>query len=506
MIQIFPKTYRASPHIFLAWFLMMLGILFRAQQFFLNRSLWGDEASLALNIMERSFVDLLKPLDYAQGGPLGFLMVEKVLVSLWGSSEYVLRFFPFLCGVLSVFLFYKVALRYIAPRAVPIALGFFSFSGWLTYYSSEAKQYSGDVLFTLILLWVAAKIYAEALSVSRVIGYGLVGGISVFFSHPAVFVLVGSAISLALDFLCRKDREKLGKLGVICGIWLLGGGLCFWASYGYLLGLRNSQYLADFWDRGFIHFPLNLSWLRKYLLSVFRDPAGLCPEWLGLIIFVGGGISLWRDKRGLLYVLLISIVVTLFASAGHIYPFVTRLLLFMIPIILLLVAEGIEMIVFRVRPFFRIIGVALSLALLLYSMKMAWPLAKPPHSQEEMRPVAVYIFKHKRPGDMLCLYSNAGRTYLYYMKRGYFDIEDTIRGRLPVAGRKRDLADFDRLRGHRRVWVLFDQAMMLKERKENLGLLKHLDTIGVRKRTYKAVGVAVYLYDFSLRKVEARSL
>jgi hypothetical protein len=33
-------------------------------------------------------------------------MVEKVLVHTFGTSEYTLRLFPLLCGILSLFLFY----------------------------------------------------------------------------------------------------------------------------------------------------------------------------------------------------------------------------------------------------------------------------------------------------------------------------------------------------------------------------------------------------------------
>jgi len=130
--------------------IICFGIVLRLRQYLFNRSLWLDEALLTLNIISRSFLELLQPLDYRQGAPIGFLFLEKLAVQLFGNSEYVLRLFPFLCGIISLFLFYKVATHYINIKAVLIALGLFAISGWLVYYSSEVKQYSSDVAIVLL--------------------------------------------------------------------------------------------------------------------------------------------------------------------------------------------------------------------------------------------------------------------------------------------------------------------------------------------------------------------
>lgn len=89
----------------LLWLLVGLGILLRLAQYLYNRSLWIDEAALALNIRDRSFSELFYPLDYAQAAPIGFLIVEKLFYQTLGHSEYVLRLFPFLCTGSSPFFF-----------------------------------------------------------------------------------------------------------------------------------------------------------------------------------------------------------------------------------------------------------------------------------------------------------------------------------------------------------------------------------------------------------------
>ena len=62
------------------WLIILFGTLLRLTQYLSNRSLWLDEANLALNIVNRSFLQLLKPLDNNQGAPIGFLMLERSAV------------------------------------------------------------------------------------------------------------------------------------------------------------------------------------------------------------------------------------------------------------------------------------------------------------------------------------------------------------------------------------------------------------------------------------------
>jgi len=183
----------------LVWFIIAYGILLRLTQYLSNSSLWLDESRLALNIVNRSFSQLLQPLDYGQGAPLGFLILEKAAVRLLGSSEYALRFLPLLCGVVSLLLFYRLAAQSISPKAVPIALGLFALSGPLIYYSSEVKQYSSDVAAAVLLL--CAAICFESWKVS---GWGRCRVRPLWRCVDLVFPSVG---------ICsRRYRDELGLI------------------------------------------------------------------------------------------------------------------------------------------------------------------------------------------------------------------------------------------------------------------------------------------------------
>jgi hypothetical protein len=60
---------------YLWWGIILLGAVLRLRQYLLNRSLWADEASLAVNLVNRSFGELTELLDYHQAAPVGFLFI-----------------------------------------------------------------------------------------------------------------------------------------------------------------------------------------------------------------------------------------------------------------------------------------------------------------------------------------------------------------------------------------------------------------------------------------------
>lgn len=74
--------------------------------------------------------------------------------------------------------------------AVPLALALFAIFPSLIYYSSEVKQYSSDVMFALLLLYLGTR--------GRAMLLGVFGAVAVWFSHPAIFVLAGLGVVIML--------------------------------------------------------------------------------------------------------------------------------------------------------------------------------------------------------------------------------------------------------------------------------------------------------------------
>jgi hypothetical protein len=85
---------KLNPFLIASYILLATGIVIRVYHYLVNRSLWLDEAMLSNNIIDRSFSQLLEPLDKLQIAPIGFLFTQKVAVLFLGTNEYALRLFP----------------------------------------------------------------------------------------------------------------------------------------------------------------------------------------------------------------------------------------------------------------------------------------------------------------------------------------------------------------------------------------------------------------------------
>ena len=82
--------------------LMAVGILLRLRLYLEDRSLLLDEAALALEIIRRTFTEIIYGLSYnpsSPTAPAGFLLLEKGAIQIIADNEHVLRLFPFLFSI-----------------------------------------------------------------------------------------------------------------------------------------------------------------------------------------------------------------------------------------------------------------------------------------------------------------------------------------------------------------------------------------------------------------------
>src|SRR5689334_8635685 len=213
--------------------LILLGGLLRVRQYLTGRSLWSDEAMLALNIVNRDFAGMFKPLDYDQGSPIGFLLVEKFFNAVLGKSEFVLRLFPLIVGLISLWLFYLLLKQITGGAGLLTALALFAFNPRLIYYSSEVKQYIVDVAMTISLLLIATPVLNLSPRKKDFVWLTIAGLVALWFSHPALFVLAGMGLALVIVYLRRQDYSNLR--------FVIGMGL-FWIleiAFLYVLILKG---------------------------------------------------------------------------------------------------------------------------------------------------------------------------------------------------------------------------------------------------------------------------
>ena len=474
--------------------LIGLAVALRLAAYLANRSLWLDEAMLALNVVPRTFFELLLPLEYSQSAPIGFLLAEKLATALLGNTEYTFRLFPLLCGVASTFLFWRLARRCLDPAAVPLAVGLFAVSPYLVYYSTEAKPYIVDVAVCLLLVNMAVSDRSRQIGIGRAVLWALVGATAIWFSHPAVFMLAGlGACLLAFSFL-RRDWARMGRLSSPILIWL--ASFAFNYVFSLELIIQNKQGKPA-WEGTFVPPPTTLTalnwWVRRFF-EILRDPAGLTLTGIAAALFIIGCAWLIRDRRKRFFLLIAPLAVVAAASGLHTYPFTGRLLLFAAPVLLLIVAEGAATSARHAPPWIAVVLVTL---LLFHPLNIARHRLMTSSAREEIRPVMAYVKAHRQPGDALYVYDGAVPAFLYYAGRFGFKPMDYKVGISARHTWRTYAADLRKLDGGERVWVLFSHVHTLSGVDEEKLFLFYQDGMGRRRDGFQAPGASVYLYDLA---------
>jgi len=479
----------------------LLGFFLRLYFYLIDRSLWQDEATLALNIVNRSFLELLKPLDYNQGAPIGFLFIQKAVVSTFGISDLTLRLIPLFAGLAAIPFMYYVSKLYLKGLASFISLGLFALSTQLIYYSSELKQYSSDVLMALLLLLIFPKCLEEREKHHGLIAFGIVVSLAMWISQPTLFVSLGIYFTLGLVYAKRKEKTHL--------IWLIGiGGL--WGInliVNYLISLRylaTNNSLINYWNGSFAPLPpwSNFNWYYDALFGILRNPAILPATAITIGLLILGIVSFALRKWQLMIVLTAPFLLTLGASALRKYPFSGRLLLFFIPLFLLLLAEGVE----RVRVV--LITVNKPLALIVTGSLVIYFFYNPiiiasrnilnPPMGEDIKPVMTYVSKNFLSGDLIYVYHSAEPAFEFYAPQFDFVKRSHIVGISSRQDPSKYLQDIDNLRGNQRVWFIFSHnCPSCGVLDEQVFILDYLNKVGTKRGEFYSDGASVYLYNMT---------
>lgn len=337
----------------LGWAAIAVGILFRVAEYANHRALWKDEELLLSNVSGRPIFEFDRPLQHDQLAPPLFLIVARILTRLFGESSYVLRAVPLAAGIGALFVLRTVARRSISEKAVPLVLALAAVSDDLIYFATEFKQYSTDVLIALGCCLLAWDLEAEALTWRRFAKAAILGVAATWSSHPSAFMLAGAGSWLAARALGDRDWRRVARLAALGAIWGISFALCFLLS-SRMLG--SSRFMWEWWGFSFLPLPprslADVETVFWHVANTFTSPAGIVTPFnpvvtalLSLVLFVLGVVGLAARKRwGVVVVLTAPIALAMIASSLRRYPFHGRVILFLAPSLLLLVAEGVDVV------------------------------------------------------------------------------------------------------------------------------------------------------------------
>jgi hypothetical protein len=515
--------------------LVVVGLVLRVAQYVVNRSIWHDEALLALNLIDRPLSEFARPLQFGQAAPVGFLFAEGIASRLFGYSEYVLRFFPLVCGLLSLPIFAWLARRVLSPLAAPFALLLFVVADALIYYASEVKPYETDVAAAVILLAGATLLGdgAERHSRATTIVVAVFGITLIAMSFAATFIVAALAATFAARVAFEGRRERFRSRESLVLLWwvLTSIGIAvFGATRGR--GIREAfeqdsgRFLGVAGSSSPLHAVNAMGTNIAQSIGFSQDPPFNQIMKLALFCAVVGAMVLLRRNPARFAMLVLPLIFLFVASAAHAYPISERTELFLVPVVVLLIAEGIVQ-VLRWVPRRAQAVTALLLVIVIAGAPVALAAKRlvQPRTHEEIKPVLRFVRDHWREGDALYVHWGAQYALLYYEKCGCLRLSrphsgralwplgavpgnsrefgqaavsrspDVIVGRYFGKDRQRYLADLNRIRHRQRVWFLYTH--LIGRREESLvekALLGRLGSFGERIDGIDRAGAHAYLY------------
>ncbi len=476
---------------------LLLGVGLRLFAFAADRPLWIDEAMIALNLCDRPAAQLFQPLARDQAAPVAFLLAGNLSVTLFGPTEFALRL-PALVGSLAgLGLFALAAFRLLPTPAARLAVLLFAISPMLVDYAAEVKQYGTDAAVTAGLFALFAPLLVRPTR-GRLFGAAVGGALAVWMSHPSVFVLCAAGVVLFVQSLLRREHP-LPVIGV--GVAWAVSFAAVWAVNVRFAG--GNAHLAEYWAGQFL--PLSVGavpWLIERIVEVFGTACGY-----GGVVFQAGGLAAAVAAVGAVFLcrggrwaevglLAGGFVVAVLASANHKYPIFGRLLLFLVPGAVLLLAYGAVRLAEIVKAKSVWAAVVLLVAVVGAPAAALYEQFRHPPRTEDLPAAMKYVRERWQPGDRVYVYngttdSGAGPAFEYYRRTLPFPAEAVVLGgrhRNEPTDYRAEVKELAETRG--RVWVLMSHP----HADEEAWVRSAFDDSSDRMAEYRARGAAVFGY------------
>ena len=264
-------------------------------------------------------------------------------------------------------------------------------------------------------------------------------------------------------------------------------------------------------------------WLVGRPLTLFGFPGGLDHGGIPALCAIVGGVAVFRGDRRLLVTWVAPAGLALLAAVARVYPFEGRLVLFVVPALYLLVAEGAEEVRLRTQPGL-LVAAALVTLLLFHPLGASFDGLVHPRYFEQIEPVLEHVSASRHPGDVVYLYYGSQYAVRYYLETRRLALADVPASELlapatagagshwfspalvsrppglVVGSASREnwfgyARQLDALAGHPRVWIVFSHVFNWGGVDERRLFLDHLDELGRKIGAFEEPGASAFLYD-----------
>ena len=488
----------------------LLGIGLRVAQYAADTSLWIDEIGLVRGILDSDLVPLLtQPLPFDQVAPKGFLLIQKLSVLAFGSSDYVLRLLPFLGSIVGLGVFWRLSTLLLSGTGPLVAMLLFATAAPLVAFSGQVKQYSTDVCVALLLTLLAHRLISQR-PTTRETWLAAAGGAALLWlSQPAVLVAAGLAVPIALWMRADSPGARLRNIATLIGAWGLSAAMVTGAGLASI-SPSTRDYLSVYWANGFPPDSLleaaRIDWPWNNIKLLFDSmPAGLAYPWPALYATMAalGLLVLWVQQRPAAVLLVSPMLVAIGAAIARQYPFSDRLILYLTPSMILAIGA-------LIAAAHRLVGryslPAAAVMALGLTAPALYPVIRtpPPYRIEHAKAVLAHLQENREATDAIYVYYGAAPAVsVYDAAFGLSRVEYAVGG-CHRGESHRYLEELDNFRGNARVWLVLTHSVPIYREREDM--LSYLDAIGTQKDRVIVASYEVgptrppaeaYLYDLS---------
>ena len=317
-------------------FIICLGIFVRVKLYITKGVFEDDDCRLAIAMFDKHLWEMFLPLGAFSSTPT-FLFFSKIVANITNYNEYALNIIPFCASLAGIIYFYKLTKQYFQKRISVIITNFlFAYNYHLISFSATFKQYSIEVLVTIMCLYYFPKIDICKMSKKQTIFFAVILAMLPLISLPSLF-LIGVFVIMNI-YAHLKDKVFYKKLILIFIPFIAVLIPYYLFNLAPIKIMQYSNY-AHFWNN--IYSESLISSFTSYLYYVsWPNPVLICHIILIILFFVAVCRKENRSDTDM-YLTLFFIFIIL-AHMFHLYPIHGRTALYALPVMLLMYIKAFD--------------------------------------------------------------------------------------------------------------------------------------------------------------------
>ena len=393
-------------------FIFVAALYLRSYAYIQFRPLWHDECSLAINILNKNFLDFFSNLSHEQYAPPLFMIFTKILTLIFGMKEAVFRFLPFIFSIFSIPLFYIFSKKFLERKISIITANLlFCINYYLIYYSQEFKQYSSDVLVFLLIFIIISKINFKKTPDKKIILSGFLLSLLSLFSFSSLFI-IGAFI--LVELLSNKNNTKpVLKFSI---------PVCFAFIFYFLSIILQSKnnFILNYWDKGFLSFNFSkiIVFIQTNLQYYFYPNKTIL---FILILIVTGFFIIAKNYKNKNNMYLITICIfAISASILKLYPIFQRVSLYLIPILIILLIKPLDIISRKKKTLSVTLILLIFFSLKAYNFSYLYKIKSLSNRNYDARTITKKLYENYKD-DLIIINRASDSEFLYYSK--YYDFK-----------------------------------------------------------------------------------